>query len=145
MSWRLSGASPGAIPFFALLALALVAAVLVVRARTPDLVLEVEPIKPREVVVQALEPEPAEITFFVRESDSAAEVSIVDAEGDVVRTLASAVALEADRRTTYRWDGTDDGGRPVKTGHYRLRVDLDDSDLEMIWPRRISVDRSGAP
>jgi hypothetical protein len=130
-------ASPGAALFFALLAATLVVGALVVRARTPDLVLEVTSIAPRELTVDG-----TRIAFFVRESDPRAEVSIVDADERVVRTLAGAVPLPADREVVHRWDGRDDAGRPVARGRYRFRVRLPERDRDMIWPRRIWVERS---
>jgi hypothetical protein len=128
-------ASTGAALFFALLAATLVVATLVVRARTPDLVLEVTSIAPRELTVDG-----TQIAFFVRESDSRAEISIVDADERVVRTLAAPVALPADREVVQRWDGRDDAGRPAAKGRYRLRVRLPERDRNMIWPRRITVE-----
>ena len=84
--------------FFAALLAATVVAVLVVRARTPDLVLEV--LEPGRCY--SFNPDAgsgargAEIRFFVRRSDDAAAVEIVDSEEDVVRTLDSEVPLEAE-------------------------------------------------
>lgn len=129
--------------FFALLAATLVTAILVVRARTPDLVLEVlEPPASENVAfspIGGLPPHQIQITFFVREADDAARVAIVDAGEQVVRTLDASVALEERERVTYVWDGRNDDGDFVVPGRYRLRVDLPDGDREMIWPRRFTV------
>jgi hypothetical protein len=134
--------------FFVLLAATLVTAVLVVRARTPDLVLEVtEPPRddPAEFSPQS-GPPPHEvlIRFFVRESDGDALVGIVDSHEDIVRTLDSQVALTEGEPVTYTWDGRTDDGEIVVPGRYRLLVELPSEDREMIWPRRITVDSGGA-
>lgn len=128
-------ASPGAALFFALLAATLVVATLVVRARTPDLVLEVTALAPRELTLDGAAA--MRIDLFVREADPRAEVAIIDGDGRVVRTLAAPVALEADREVSYLWDVRDDAGRPVGPGRYRLRVRLPERGREMIWPRRV--------
>lgn len=128
--------------FFILLAVTLAVAALVVRARTPDLVLEVTEIEPRELYLDAVgDPPETRISFFVREADPAAEVAIVNWANRPVRTLAAPVGLEADRRMIYRWDGRTDAGRRAMSGRYRLRVVLPNRDREMIWPRRITVHR----
>ena len=142
--------------FCVLAVVAVIAAVLVVRARTPDLVLEVtQPpaSNPATLRPGGNPPRTVEITFFVRDSDDHASVGIVDSQEDVVRTLDSDVALTARDPVTYTWDGRDDAGRLVVNGRYRLEVDLPGSDREMIWPRRITVlsgvgpplERTGAP
>jgi hypothetical protein len=116
--------------------------VLVVRARTPDLVLEViEPpaSQPAEFAPGGPPPNDVQITFFVREDDGHALVGIVDSHEDLVRTLDSDVALAKHRRVTYTWDGRTDSGEVAKPGRYRLLVELPSEDREMIWPRRITV------
>jgi hypothetical protein len=141
--------SPGArvALFLALLVATVAVAVLVVRARTPDLVLEVvkqcPPPAPADNCSPEFDPrgEPRsrrlEIVFFVRESDSHAVVRIVDAHEDTVRTLDADVALNSDTRVTYIWDGRTDDGTLASPGRYRLGVELPDADRDMIWPRRI--------
>jgi hypothetical protein len=132
-------ASAGATLFFVLLATTLVVAMLVVRARTPDLVLEVTSITPRELAADRSEE--ARIGFFVREDDPRAEITIVDSDHRVVRTLAAGAALPAMREVVYRWDGHDDRGHPVREGSYRFRVHLPNRGRDMVWPRRIVVQR----
>lgn len=127
--------------FFGLLTVTLIVAVLVVRARSPDLALEVRHGLPTEI-----EPgEEARIRFFVRENDPAARVAIVDSHENVVRTLDPGVALRSGEPVTYRWDAEDDGGASVPEGRYRLLVELPESDRTMIWPRRITVGDPPAP
>ena len=129
--------------FFALLAASLVTAVLVVRARTPDLVLEVTGWTPcsREL-------SPARdgargrvrVSFFVREADEAARITIVDSRERTVRTLASKLALAPEDEVSFTWDGRTDNGETAAPGLYRLGVELPAADREMIWPRRIGLD-----
>ena len=126
--------------FFALLVATLLAAVLVIRARTPDLMLEVTAGLPGELhPVGPERPGDVEITFFVRGSDDDARVAIVDGREDVVRTLDEAVALVAGEEVTYVWDGRTDAGRLAPAGRYRLLVELPGEDREMVWPRRITL------
>ena len=139
---RTSRVSLGAALFFCALAATLVTAVLVVRARTPDLVLEViEPPadNPAEFTPGVPPDDDVAITFFVREDDGHARVGIVDSHENVIRTLDSDVALAKHRRVTYTWDGRTDAGGFAKPARYRLLVDLPSEDREMIWPRRITV------
>jgi hypothetical protein len=132
--------------FFVLLAAVLVTAILVVRARTPDLVLEVtSPAAGDDVVFSPIggpPPHQVEITFFVREADDHALVAIVDSHEQIVRTLDSDVALAEREPVTYVWDGRNDSGDFVPPGRYRLRVDLPGADREMIWPHRFTVTAS---
>ena len=135
--------SLGAALFFCLLAATLVTAVLVVRARTPDLVLEVtEPPAddPAEFSPDGPPPNEVQLTFFVRESDEHALVGIVDSHEDLVRTLDSDVALAEREPVTYVWDGRTDDGATAPPARYRLLVALPSEDREMIWPQRITVE-----
>lgn len=135
--------SLGTALFFALLAATLVTAILVVRARTPDLVLEVtEPAANANVSFSPIggpPPHQVDLTFFVREADDHALVAIVDSHEEIVRTLDSDVALDKRDPVTYVWDGRTDEGDFAIPGRYRLRVDLPDADRKMIWPRRFTV------
>lgn len=138
----------GTILFFVLVVAVLTTAVLVVRARTPDLVLEVTqpPANhPATLRTGGEPPRSVEITFFVREPDPHALVGIVDSEENLVRTLDGDVALDEDDPVTYTWDGRTDAGGLVPSGRYRLRVDLPGERREMIWPRRITVFTAGSP
>jgi FlgD Ig-like domain len=133
--------------FFSLLVATTAVAVLVVRARTPDLVLEVTKQCPPPAPADNCSPEfdpngrslarEMEVEFFVRESDPHALVRIVDSHEDTVRTLDPDVALEADQEVSYVWDGRTDGGTVAPPGRYRLGVELPSEDRDMIWPRRI--------
>lgn len=125
--------SLGAALFFALLGVTLVMAVLVVRARTPDLMLEVT----RQP--STLTGDDARISFFVREGDEHARVAIVDSQEDIVRTLDGDVELGAGEEVSYEWDRSTDAGSPAPPGRYRLEVALPSQDREMVWPRRITL------
>jgi hypothetical protein len=132
----------GTVLFFVLLVATLITAVLVVRARTPDLVLEVtQPPANRPATLRAggNPPRTVELTFFVRESDAHALVGIVDSQENVVRTLDRDVALTEDDPVTYTWDGRTDAGGLAPSARYRLLVELPSEDREMIWPRRITL------
>lgn len=127
----------GAALFFALLAASLALAVLVVRARSPDLVLEVTSLSCSFAPGADPRLDEARTTFFVRESDPNAIVSIVDSEEDVVRTLDADAALEAGESATYAWDGRTDAGTRAPPGRYRLAVKLPAAGRTMIWPERM--------
>jgi hypothetical protein len=140
--------SLGALLFFGLLVATLVAAVLVVRARDPDLVLEVTRWNPcaRELSSDGDgDGGRVRVTFFVRESDPDALVRIVDSREETVRTLDADIELIANEKVRYYWDGTTDAGDRVPGGLYRLGVTLPEHDREMIWPRRIGVDTDQDP
>ncbi len=135
--------SLGAALFLTILIATLVTSVLVVRARTPDLVLEVsEPGVNQQAVLSpaggAL-PRTVLIEFFVRESDPHALVEIVDRNERAVRTLDEDVALTADRPVRYRWDGSTDAGTNAPPGRYRLAVALPSEEREMVFPRRFTL------
>ncbi len=129
----------GAVVFFLLLAATLAASVLVVRARTPDLVLEVIlPGREFSFTPGARRgPQEARITFFVRRPDENARITIVDSEEEVVRTLDPSLALESRETVTLSWDGSADAGGLAKPGRYRLAVELPASDRVMVWPIRM--------
>jgi hypothetical protein len=80
----------------------------------------------------------AEIAFRLRNGDTAT-LEVVDAGGDVVRTLfrgrrVPAGNLDAD------WDGRDNEGRVVPNGDYRPRVRLADAHRTIVFPNEIRVD-----
>lgn len=127
--------------FVILFAGGLAASVLVLGSRTPDLVLEVrrlpDVVSPNDDDLC----DTAEITFFVREDDPSAVVTIVGRNLALARTLDADATLEANKPVTYLWDGTDDAGEPAPVGRYRLRVELPASDRDMVFPRRMNLNR----
>jgi hypothetical protein len=133
---------PGVPALFIVLFVATIAVTaIVVRARTPDLVLEVLHM-PR-----AFSPDGdgsrdrARISFFVRQSDPDARVEIVGPFLRPVRTLDADVSLEADQRVSYVWNGRTNSGRPAPPGSYRLMVTLPSRDRVMVFPRQIQLEQ----
>ncbi|MDQ3760018.1 MAG: hypothetical protein M3331_08770 [Actinomycetota bacterium] len=125
----------GAIVVIALLVASLVLGLLVYRARTPDLALEV-PSFPKDFGGKAL----AEIIFFVRFDEEEATVEIVGRDQVVARTLAESIPLVADERIRCVWDGRDDEGEKAEPGRYRLRVTLPSEGRQMVFPKRLDID-----
>ena len=118
----------------ALLVASLVLGILVYRARTPNLALEVTEF-PRGFGGSAF----AEIVFFVRLADDDATVEIVGRDKVVVRTLADSIALAEEQRVRCLWNGLDDEGEQATPGRYRLRVTLPSEGREMVFPRRLEI------
>ena len=80
----------------------------------------------------------AQIGFRLRKGDSAT-LQVVDADGDVVRTLfASRRVPSGDLAAD--WDGRDDAGRLVPAGDYRPRVRLADAHRTIVFPNEMRVD-----
>jgi hypothetical protein len=128
----------------ALLVASLIAGVLVYRARTADLALEVPRID-RLLGVGGEAKMPVELEFFVRFDEPNAQVEIVGKGDEPVRTFGEDVALAADERIECEWDGLDDAGDPVPPGAYRLRVVLPEQDRDMVFPLRILVRQQAEP
>jgi hypothetical protein len=80
----------------------------------------------------------ARLALRLRESDTIDAV-IVDAQGDLVRTLASD-RRETAGRVVFRWDGEDDAGSLVPDGPYRLRVHLADERRTIVIPNVVRID-----
>jgi hypothetical protein len=125
-----------------MLLVALVAGILVYRARTPDLALEVTRVE-RLLGAGGEADLPVEIEFFVRFDEPHALVQIVGKGDEPVRTFAADTPLADEERIDCRWDGLDDEGQPVPPGNYRLRVVLPDQDRDMVFPQRILVRQPG--
>ena len=64
--------------------------------------------------------------------DDRVTVELVNASDQVVRVLARAQPLNGGTEKAdahcYDWDGTDDAGKPVAPGPYRLRFELEEAD-----------------
>ena len=67
------------------------------------------------------------------------DVSVVDAEGTHVATLADAQDSDAGR-VFYEWNGRDDDGRVAPDGLYRLKVRLEHDRRTILIPKTILVD-----
>ena len=73
--------------------------------------------------------------------DDRVTVTILDAEGEPVRTLVDDKPMTAYRRlSAVRWDGTDDDGQRVPDGRYRVRITLRNQGLSWVSPRSVLVD-----
>jgi hypothetical protein len=137
--------SLGATALIALLVVSLVLGILVYRARTPDLALEVTKF-PREFTGAGV----AEFEFFVRFDEPEARIEIVGRNQVIARTLEPALSVKAGELITCVWDGQlDEGGiaadgGTAPPGRYRLRVTLPGEDRQMVFPRRLDVEPGNA-
>jgi len=82
----------------------------------------------------------AEISFRLRKADTV-RVSIVDAGGDIVRTVADQPYGKG--RVTVAWDGRDDAGNVVPEGFFKPRVHLSAGRRTIELPNPIGVDVTG--
>ena len=140
--------------FAALLAASLIAAALVVRAKTPDLMVEITQL-PGHIndPDAALHPnhgfspngdgerDVAKITLFIRADEPHATVEIVGRFLKPIRTLAADVPLRENERVHYEWDGRTDDGSRAPPGRYRVRVILPTLDRDVVDLRRIALVR----
>ena len=136
----------GPVLFIGLLVASVLTTAGVLRARTPDLALQVThfttKISPQGQGPKRL-PRVARMRFFVRESDANASVEIVGPNLKVVRTLYQG-PLVANRPVSFTWNGrTKDGALPNPHHRYRLRVILPGQDRDMVYPRRIALVKAG--
>lgn len=125
--------------FVALLIATVVAAAIVVHARTPDLELQVTHLTHRISPQGGGGYRVAHIRFFVRESDPDATVEIVGPNLKLVRTLYRG-QLAANEEVAFVWNGRNESGAvPNRDHRYRLRVILPGRDRDMVYPRRIDI------
>lgn len=80
----------------------------------------------------------AAIAFRLRKADRL-DLSLLDAEGDEVRTLVARYRYPRGRHV-FRWDGRDDDGVIVPEGRYRPKVELGRADRTIVLPNPIRVD-----
>lgn len=83
--------------------------------------------------------ETIELSFTLSETQELA-ASVVDRRGELVRTLLDGEVRERGR-VTLGWDATGDSGRAVRTGDYRLRLDLTEPPRTVVIPTEIRVER----
>jgi hypothetical protein len=76
----------------------------------------------------------AHINFKLKQADDVT-ITVVDAAGDDVRTLARDDHLPAYRPTRFSWDGRRDDGRMAPDGTYRARVTLRREGRAIVVPR----------
>jgi hypothetical protein len=81
---------------------------------------------------------PDPLSFVIRRAQ-ALDVSVVDADGHHVATLAEGKDERAGR-VSFLWDGKNDAGEPVPDGVYRLKVRLHDERRTILIPSTIHVD-----
>jgi hypothetical protein len=81
----------------------------------------------------------ARISFRLRKPD-VLTVSIVDADGDEVRRLATERPARAENRVAFVWNGLVRGGVAAPEGVYRPRVRLDLNEKTIVLPNEIRVD-----
>ncbi len=81
----------------------------------------------------------AKFTFLLKQADDV-DVDVVDAGGDVVRSLVADRTLQAYRALDLKWDGTDDARRRVPDGTYRLRVTLRREGRSVVGPKSVRKD-----
>ncbi|HEX5145451.1 MAG TPA: hypothetical protein VFV85_00405, partial [Conexibacter sp.] len=81
----------------------------------------------------------ARISFWIVNSDDLS-VSIVDAEGDIVRRLVDGRHLAARKRIVLWWDGRGDDGAREPDGYYRVRVALIHQGRTIDLPQTIALD-----
>jgi hypothetical protein len=82
--------------------------------------------------------ETAKLSFLLRERERI-DATIVDTDGDFVRTLIAASEWESGR-VPMEWDGRDEAGRVVPDGNYRVRVRMRDERRTIVIPVDIHVD-----
>jgi hypothetical protein len=126
-----------------LVVLALLAGTAVAFGVTERLKLERSPIAAPEIdkvfsPVCECESDEAEIGFRLRRRDTIS-LSIVDAEGELVRLLVDREKVDAGPFDT-RWDGRDDAGELVPQGVYRPRLRLARGRRTIVLPNPIRVD-----
>ena len=78
------------------------------------------------------------IAFGLRRNDHVS-IEILDAHGDVVRTLVADRAVQKGYRG-FTWDGRGDFGRGLPDGVYKARVELQDADRTIDLPNKIVLD-----
>ncbi|UJA18766.1 hypothetical protein HJD18_00145 [Thermoleophilia bacterium SCSIO 60948] len=122
------------------------AAIVTVRARTPDLMLEVTERTPLFTPEgEGPGPREAAFNFFLREAEPMARVEILGSGDRVIRVLEPAIDLDADEEIRVVWDGLTTSGEPAPADIYRLRVEAPTLGRSMIWPRRVALIRGDRP
>jgi hypothetical protein len=130
-----------ALLFAALFVAVMAVAALTLRARSPDLMLEVTRLP------QTLSPngdgdhDEAVIGFFVRDDEPNATVQIVGRNLRVVRTLDADADLRENEPVTYVWGGDNEHGGSAPPGRYRLRVVMPSHDRDVVFPRQFDLKR----
>jgi hypothetical protein len=88
---------------------------------------------------------------FQTPRDDTYRVGLVDAGGEFVRELADGVFLEGDPAAAkesahcFKWNGLDEDGVPVSHGPYRLYLELEDVDREVVSGEKLKITPENAP
>jgi hypothetical protein len=80
----------------------------------------------------------AAIRFKLRERD-VLDVSVIDADDEVVRTIAEGQSVPAGR-VSLAWDGRDEDGLVLPEGEYRPRVHLREANFTIDMPNEMRID-----
>ena len=112
-------------------------------AVTQGLKLERSPVLAPEITktfspVCACDRDTAAIGFRLRNGDTAT-LQVVNADGEVVRTLFQGRRVRSGELDA-AWDGKDDDGGVVPDGDYRPRVRLADAHRTIVFPNEMRVD-----
>jgi len=83
------------------------------------------------------------ISFRIK-SDDRVRVTVIDSQGDTVRTLTHARPLKRYRRVYLTWDGHIAGGRTAPAGAYRIRVTLLREGHEVLSPGSFQLNAPSA-
>ena len=81
----------------------------------------------------------ANIVFRVKRKDDVS-VSVVDANGDAIRELASGRSVAGGRRVGIHWDGREDDGHIAPDGAYRVRLVLGHAGRSVFLPGVVTLD-----
>ncbi len=82
-----------------------------------------------------------DITYHLQQCDLAANITLYDAHGRMVRQLARGLLLGC--QGVVSWDGTDDSGRPCPRGSYVAVVEAyNENGANQSWRRKVSLVRN---
>jgi flagellar hook assembly protein FlgD len=73
------------------------------------------------------------ISFKLQHADRVT-LTVIDSQGDTVRTLARRLAMPAYKRFSFYWNGREAHGRHAPAGTYRVRIDLARQRREILSP-----------
>lgn len=83
------------------------------------------------------------ISFRIKANDKV-RVTVIDSQGDTVRTLAHARPLTHYRRLYLTWDGRMAGHKTAPPGTYRIRVTLLSDGHEVLSPSSFQLNGPGS-
>lgn len=81
----------------------------------------------------------ARMSFRLKHADDVT-ATVVDHDGDAIRTLVDNRRLRAGQRMRLVWDGTNASGREVPDDSYRIRLNLRRQGRAIVVPRNIDKD-----